>query len=353
MKTNFKLASWMHPFSSSHSLFALLLIATLVSCQFEEPTPVTPELLSPKLEKPVAVINGRLVIQSPTDYQNLRMFFTKHQGHSETWKQWIGQLEGFTSMDDAFYNMTEAEMEQIGQTGSPEGFDAFLLIREVDGELEAETHVPNPFLGQLVNAEGILQIGDIVEKHFYDHKIALENPSESEIVELSQMKMTDRPTKGEWLPITRSIELNLGSQLRAGNNNCKNEYASSPKRRINATLIFESSCFFTPGIGCAYTHDFYSTVKNQRRNFRIWWARTADEISTTGTRSTDYPDPNSNWTPGTFNASDTDVSFLSTLVGTYEFQTSSTPIWDTDITADNFVDDKASGSGSCDNDMNY
>lgn len=344
MRTNVKLV----PGIAMPFLSLLAMLFLLTSCQLDTPTP--PERLTePGLENPVELRNGRLVIDSRADYDKLMNFFYQTQMNKADWTRWKAQFEGFESMKEAYDNLTEAEMDQIDQTLSTEGFESFLLIRNVDGELEAETHVPNPFLAELVNREGILQIGSVVEKHFYDHKIVLRNPSESDIAALATLKMGDRPSQGEWLPIERN---DLGAGARAGNNNCKNEYAGSPKRRINATWIFEKPKFYTPGIGYAWDHYFFSEVKNQRRNLRIWWARTANELRTTGTASSGNASWNSTW-GGPFDYSEEDEKNIKYLAGYYQFQPSPTPQFTTNFSASNSVEDNSGKTGSCSNNMYY
>ncbi len=54
-----------------------------------------------------------------------------------------------------------------------------------------------------------------------------------------------------------------------------------PKRRINATLVYQCQSIGGPN----YSNSFYSEVKSQRKSVGIWFGREADKITTSLTGS--------------------------------------------------------------------
>ncbi|MFK7924012.1 MAG: hypothetical protein AB8H47_18785 [Bacteroidia bacterium] len=212
--------------------------------------------------------------------------------------------EGFYSMRQAYSDISESDIQEIIDNDAIvlSRMDNYLTIRAgTDRELEAISVIPDPFYARVVNSEGLIQIGDKVYRYFYPYMLEVESPSESQIMELMSLKEGSIPNYATLISLDREV-ISQNSQSRtttcSGNTNAKPEYASSPKRRINATLrkVCKYDCS-----QCMRNIFFYSEVKNQRKSAGIWWPREADEITTnlSGTMSgLPYADPSLGWSFG-------------------------------------------------------
>ncbi|MEM6801978.1 MAG: hypothetical protein AAF696_11280 [Bacteroidota bacterium] len=236
-------------------------------------------------QRDLSLIDGRIRIKNQETYDKLFEDFAQSQKHAELWNSDFTrfQQEGFTSMREAYHNFGEEDIQAILNNGGKlfGEYAKYLTIRPgEDGELEALSVIPEPFEARISNSEGLLQIGEDVRRYFYDYYLEVKAASNELIDELKQLEEGEFPAFAEKVDIYRHTVTDLSKSRCGGNTNAKPEYASSPRRRINATLIYK--CKSAKG---AISQVFYSEVKNQRRNGGIWWARKADRIKSSVTGS--------------------------------------------------------------------
>lgn len=242
-----------------------------------------------------------LHFESKEVYEQAFYAFMQNQQTPSVWYDWIGRLGEFTSMRDAYESLTEADEMEIITNGLGEYASFLALEDEGNGsEQEAVSVIRTPFEARIVNKQGMLQVGDSVYRYFPKHYLSAHKPSEDQFAQMLHATSTSDLAFANTVDIHVDV-LESASKVLAcgGNTNVKTQYASSPLRRMNATLIYSSS----KNLANSYNHIFIAEVKNQRRNGQIWWARTADKISTTLGHDV-APADQSNWNYGPWTPND-------------------------------------------------
>lgn len=337
-------------------LLLLSLGLFLASCQSIFPDEEETRIALTSQPDGVVLENGMLKFPSNEVYGDAIHFFSKNQVSGGKWDQWISKFGGFVSYSDAYSQITEEEWVQMEERQSLDGFEHLLLFRdEGNREIEVDAVIKNPFLAAIANESGMYQIGESVYKVLYTQKLMVKSPNKAQFEAF--VGITEGDDLPDWVEVYKIERVELTSVgTRAGNTNCKNEYANSPKRRINSTIYWESESY---GMGIIFWNTyFYSEVKNQRKSVGIWWARQADKLETTGTRETDNELWNEAWNPDlpdiSFSGEKLNDNKFSLLIGWFTTQAGPGATFPVDFTADNFVEDKNNGpTGTCSTDANW
>lgn len=187
------------------------------------------------------------------------------------------QFPAFISMKKAFETISEQDQAKIGGTLDLSGYEGFLTIhKEKSGELSADIVVDDPYLNQILDKNGMIQIGSKWIKYTETHKLEVENPDDSQIAQLRSYQ--DGKTVPAFAKAT-SYKALQSNDTRCGNTQGEAYYThgGKSKRIVGQTLIVSLSC--CPG-------QFVRAVtKHQVKNVGIWWADEASQlgISSTGT----------------------------------------------------------------------
>lgn len=257
-------------------------------------------------------------------------------------------LEGFTSLLDAYRAVPEAAFEQMAERASVEGYEHFFFLELEDPstrEMEIERHVSNPLFLRLLNERSMMQIGNRVYRQFRDYQVVMESPTEDQIEQLSQLKWKEALPEGSEMRTIYRTERNPQSTRISFE--CVDNYANSPKRRMKGILYDEAVVSFCSGPVCSYNIYYYVEVKNQRRQFQVWWGRNADRIRTQGTRSANAPNITASWGGSSFYYDVLATPNWSWQLGVY-YDQAGTTAGGTSFNADNLVQDsKSSAEGEC------
>ena len=195
-------------------------------------------------------------------------------------------------------------------------------------------------------SNGMMQIGNRVYRQFRDYQVVMESPTQGQIERLRQLKWKEAlPEGSEMHEIYRTERSPQSTRVSFG---CVDNYfTKSPKRRMKGTLYDESILLFCSPSGCVYNISYYIEVKNQRRQFQVWWARKADRIRTQGTRSANDPNITAIWGGSYFNYDDLATPNQSWQLGVY-YDQAGTTAGGTSFSTDNLVQDsKSSAEGEC------
>lgn len=238
--------------------FAVVGLLILYSCnQLDSLAPQQEE------EMPAfSIVDGRLVFRDTESYHKIYRELAENQELRYSWEQ----QNDFVSMFDAYKNITDEVQERISQAfikdGSLAGYENVLsIVRDADGELEADRNIDNPITARLVNRNGILQVGGSVLKYMRNHVIKVENPTTRQVDLLKRANENSPVNFGTITKVTRMTEYTNAS--RAGVENCAQTYWSGG-RRVTGELTYYFDGYDITGV--------LAETKHQKRSLGVWWA---------------------------------------------------------------------------------
>ncbi len=236
-----------------YTLFSMLSIY-LSSCNKSNHI-IETEPINIDLKKPVILEeDGRLVFQSYNHLENTVF-------HLNERSEKVVLPENFISVFDAYHNLTEHEILEISQKKSTIGYEDFLVIRDVDGELEADMVVDDPILARLVSRTGEIQIGD----HVY--KITAEKTFKTKVQDY------DFVQRNNWnvdLPKVESYEIvRKVSEQKAEIDNCAKYYWKNNRKRLKGEM-WHTDAVVWESLG--------ARTKHQKKVIGIWWRNKTQQL---------------------------------------------------------------------------
>lgn len=237
----------------------------MVACQKEQD--VTPQLeeasqkVLPYLEG-VELVENRLVFESEDAYNNIqRLLRTKGVDEETIIKN---QFPDFTSMEDAYNNISDDERLRIGESGDLTGYENLLRFeRGGDGEISAEVNTGIFESKLLVNPQGIIQIGDNFRKIEYNDTYELTK---------NQYNTFTREGKVEEYLAKEANNIIMLGETGVDNSNdrasTKCSGSTGKKKRVRGVVQYASK-------------EIFVTTKHQKRR-GIWWRNKAKNLSYSG-----------------------------------------------------------------------
>ncbi len=284
MKTNFL-----------KSLAIALCCGLFLSCSKEESSVEKFSKSSIKVEK------GRLIFENQAHFD---LIFNKLMENQdlEYLRDWENQFEGFTSMRTAYENLTEADFEKIGESGSIKGYESILQIRTENGEQEAAAVTDHPVMARVFNHEGLLLIGNDAFKLQKDKLIRIDSYNEEKI-----RKALESPDQiSDYLGIESQVVSKENKNLRAGGaldleRSCTSTYKKD-KYRFKGQFILVGTTSVNP-FG-DWTTDFsgkFNAIiwvsQHKKKIALIWFLHNAPVLKLSGTVT--YLDDNGGYYPAT------------------------------------------------------
>jgi hypothetical protein len=155
-------------YSASIGSIMLLLAVLVQSCKQDvavQPTPTVDNVTTPvgtvssvKLTN-VEVIDGRLVFKSQDE---LKAAYAKMSKNQADLGRFEAQFKGYTSQKQAFENFSSADLDRTNGDLTP--FQDYVVKNVTKGEASYDEVVAPKIYSHLINAEGLLQIGEKVYK---------------------------------------------------------------------------------------------------------------------------------------------------------------------------------------------
>ncbi len=185
---------------------------------------------------------------------------------------WEKELPNFTSMRKAYTSITEADILKITSTKSIQGYENYLILIEVGGEIEATCMIDNEALATLFNKDGLVVIGAKAYKYKFNSIVEVKSANKDVLVELSKPNpsmpktiikefVLERKTNGEIIN-----DIANGKLSKILNDHCIHQYSSNGTKRV----VGESNSNKTLD-GSWFTY-LQCQAKHQRRIAGIWWA---------------------------------------------------------------------------------
>jgi len=228
------------------------------------------------LEKPISVVNGRLVFSSKESFEATIGTLKKQQNQL---RKWESQFDGFTSMNTAYENLTESDFEKMAAANTTDGYENIITFVGVGEQREAVINIEDPLMASLVNKDGLLQIGEDVYKINYDQVVKVKV---SDINKLEGARLSNKNASLEVLPVTHTVlsEASSPNGRIAEERVCTQEYRTSGgiggiKKRLVGEIYATTIGVLYSGVG--------ARTKHQQRIGGVWFRKRTNQIRLTVT----------------------------------------------------------------------
>ncbi len=258
-------------------LIAIIVLSQLISCDSikEEFNPINPQ------ENTVDRVNGDVQLNPEylfLEFSNKAIYRDAYQRFLERqldYSFYDNHLPNFTSQRKAFDQIdSEKEYKLIAENMNDHPYTSFLTI-EMDRdsrEMEAVRVVKSPILAAMVNKDGMLKVGNTVQKFLPTKSLSVMNPTKDQIQQMIEWNGVENLGFGTIFNHVPTTSPNSAS--RSLEAQCTDTYKKGGRTfRVKG----EQNQITIPWNG-EVDREWITSVKHQIKSFGVWWGDKADEI---------------------------------------------------------------------------